>query len=432
MKKSTGLISLEPYKGVRDFYPDEMRRLRYVFGIWRRVLERYGYEEYMSSVLEPAGLYEAKSGEEIVTEQTYRFQDRAGRDVVLRPEMTPTVARMVAKRRRELGFPLRWYSIPNLFRYESPQRGRLREHWQLNADLFGTDSEEADVEILSLACGILSEFGAKAGTYVVKISDVRFLPDLLTNDLKLNAESVHPLIKLLDRKGKLPEEEFSRRLLTLIGSESAKMLEPLIHAGETLLNRMTRDPSAGRASALVNLLKRNGINARLEPFLTRGFDYYTGMIFEIYDTDSRNKRSIFGGGRYDDLLRVFGSGTVPAVGFGLGDVTMAEFLTAHALWPDLLSSVQIALCRAEGASDDFYRHVAIELRAKGLHVVSELRSRRIADQIKAAEQARIPFIICIGGEEEQSRTFRLKELRTRNEESLTLEGVVNRIIQAVK
>ena len=163
-------LSLEPYKGTRDFYPRDQFIQNYIFGVWRRVAQKYGYVEYGASILEETDLYRDKTGEEIVNEQTYSFTDRGGRDVTIRPEMTPTVARMVAQKRKELTFPLRWFSIPNLFRYERPQRGRLREHWQLNCDIFGVDSIEADVEIISLAYDMMKAFGANDENFKIKIN----------------------------------------------------------------------------------------------------------------------------------------------------------------------------------------------------------------------------------------------------------------------
>ena len=178
-------LSLEPYKGTRDFYPEDQFVQNYIFSVWRKVAESYGYLEYGASILEETDLYRAKSGEEIISEQTYSFKDRGDRDVTIRPEMTPTVARMVAQKRRELNFPLRWYSIPNLFRYERPQRGRLREHWQFNADIFGIDSVEADVEIISLAYDIMKAFGAKDENFIIRLNNRRALTKVFS-ELGLN------------------------------------------------------------------------------------------------------------------------------------------------------------------------------------------------------------------------------------------------------
>src|SRR4051812_20586936 len=163
-------LSKQPYKGARDFYPPDKRLQKYMFGVWREVCEKFGYEEYDAPILEPLDIYLAKTGEEIVNEQTYTFKDRGGREVVIRPEMTPTVSRMVAAKRQELSYPLRWYSIPNLWRYERPQRGRLREHWQLNVDIFGVADYSAESEIITLVDTIFKSFGARHDMYEIRLN----------------------------------------------------------------------------------------------------------------------------------------------------------------------------------------------------------------------------------------------------------------------
>ena len=202
MAASKGKLSTEPYKGVRDFYPGDMALQKYLFGVMREVCERFGYVEYSASVLEPAELYEAKTGDEIVKEQTYTFTDRGDRRVTLRPEMTPSVARMVAAHRRELTFPLRWYSIPNVFRYERPQRGRLREHWQLNADIFGVSGIEAEVEIISLAFEIMRAFGAQSSDFEIRLNNRESFNTQLAR-YKLTPAKARELWMLVDRKDKM-------------------------------------------------------------------------------------------------------------------------------------------------------------------------------------------------------------------------------------
>src|SRR5688572_17238157 len=184
-------LSTQPYKGARDFYPEDKRLQKYMFGLMRRVAERYGYEEYDAPILEPLDIYLAKTGDEIVNEQTYAFEDRGGRKVAIRPEMTPTVSRMVAARRQELGFPLRWYSIPNLWRYERPQKGRLREHWQLNVDIFGISGIQAEVELIQVADDILKAFGATHDMYNIRVNNRKLMDFILKDYLKLNPVQVH-------------------------------------------------------------------------------------------------------------------------------------------------------------------------------------------------------------------------------------------------
>jgi len=299
-------LSTESYKGVRDFYPEDMAVQNYIFNVWRKVSEKFGYMEYSASLLEPAELYREKSGEEIVNEQMFTFTDKGGREVALRPEMTPTLARMIAAQRKSLKFPLRWFSMPNLFRYERPQRGRKREHWQLNCDLMGIAGMEAEIEIISLAYAVMKEFGAKDEDFEIRIND-----RVLLNE-KFDSKE---LIKLLDRKNKMSAEEFEKAWQELAG----KPFDVAITANDTI-------------TSILTTLKERGIsNTVFEPTITRGFDYYTGMVFEIFDTSPENNRSLFGGGRYDNLLEIFGVEPVPTVGFGMGDITIRDFLETHNL-----------------------------------------------------------------------------------------------------
>ena len=307
MEKNTKSLSLEPYKGTRDFYPRDQFVQNYIFGVWKRVAERFGYLEYNASIIEETDLYKAKSGDEIVNEQTYSFTDRGGRDVTIRPEMTPTVARMVAQKRKELVFPLRWFSIPNLFRYERPQRGRLREHWQLNCDIFGVDSVEADVEIISLAYGIMKEFGAKDENFTIKLNNRRALTQLF-EEMGLGEEKQKTFRRLLDKKDKV--EDFDQQAKALLGKP--------FNANPV--------PDKETAEVMEKLKKLGIMNIVYEPYLVRGFDYYTGTVFEMYDTNPKNPRALFGGGRYDDLVGIFGVEKVSGVGFCWGDVTTKDFL----------------------------------------------------------------------------------------------------------
>src|SRR3989344_4906381 len=292
-------LSTEPYKGVRDFYPEDMAVQNYIFRIWREVAEKSGYAEYSASILEPAELYRSKGSDEIVNDQMYVFKDKGDREVALRPEMTPTLARMVAAKRRALKFPLRWYSIPNVFRYERPQRGRRREHWQLNCDLLGIAGVEAEVEIISLVHSIMKTFGAKDEDFEIKINSRKIIAAALA-DKNFSEEQVREFTRKLDRGESTPVD---------IHLEPNEEINKLIAA-----------------------LEENDVkNVRFDETLARGFDYYTGMVFEVFDTNPENKRSLFGGGRYDNLLEIFDAEPVPTVGFGMGDITIHDFLETHNL-----------------------------------------------------------------------------------------------------
>lgn len=413
-------LSTEPYKGVRDFYPADMAVQNYIFGKMRKTVESFGYVEYSASILEPTELYEAKSGEELVKEQTYSFKDRGGRSVTLRPEMTPSVARMVAQKRRELIFPIRWYSIPNAFRYERPQRGRLREHWQLNADFFGVAGIEADTEIITLAYQILKDLGAKDSDFEIKINYAGLLSSYLADKFNLKETNANALVKIVDRFGKIPEDNFIKRTEKIINAEQARELINII--------------KSKNASYVKNLdvckqvreeLKKNGIFVTIDPFLTRGFDYYTGIIFEVYDTNPKNKRSIFGGGRYDNLLEIFGTEKIPAVGFGMGDVPIRNFLEVRNLIPEYVSTTDLMLCTLAKENIAYAQKLASKLRKEGLNVGVDLSNKKIGGQIKTADKQGVPFVICIGDEEEKSGKFKLKELKTGKEKEVNEEKITN-------
>jgi histidyl-tRNA synthetase len=286
----------------------------YIFSVWRKVAEEYHYQEYSASILEYADLYRSKGSNEIVNEQMYLFKDKGDREVALRPEMTPSLARMIAAKRKSLKFPLRWYSIPNVFRYERPQRGRRREHWQLNCDLMGVAGIEAEVEIISLAYKIMKEFGAKDQDFQIQISDRAYV-GLELSKLLNDPKSLSAAMRLMDRVSKISEDE----LLTEWKKLSDKPFPRSI-------------PIGGNIQNLKSELKKRGIeNVIFTPEVVRGFDYYTGMVFEVFDTNPENRRSLFGGGRYDNLLEMFGVEPVPTVGFGMGDITIRDFLTTHNL-----------------------------------------------------------------------------------------------------
>ena len=419
-------LSTEPYKGVRDFYPEEQAVQDYIFGKMRKTVESFGYVEYGASLLEPTELYEAKSGEELINEQTYSFKDRGDRSVTLRPEMTPTVARMIASKRRELSFPLRWYSIPNAFRYERPQRGRVREHWQLNADLFGAEGIDADAEIISLAYKILTDMGAKDSDFEIKINFAGILMQYLKKKFDLDKEKANALVKVIDRYGKISEEDFEKRAKDIIGDlpdgKAGKTPELL----DILKKKDIREfDNYEEIKYLEELKDKLDIKVEVDPFLTRGFDYYTGMVFEVYDTNPENNRSVFGGGRYDNLLEIFDAEKVPAVGFGMGDVPVKNFLEVRGLIPEYVSTTDLMLCTLSVENITFAQGLATRLREQGLNVAVDIGERKIDKQIKSADKQSIPFVMCIGDEEEKTGKFKLKELKTGNEVEITEEEIKN-------
>jgi histidyl-tRNA synthetase len=408
-------LSTQPYKGTRDYYPEDMRVRNWLFSTWRQVCLSFGYEEYDAPVLEPLELYTAKTSEEIVNEQTYSFTDRGDRKVVMRPEMTPSVSRMVAAKRQELAYPLRLFSIPNCFRYERPQRGRTREFWQLNADMFGVAGIEAEVEMLLLTDKLMSAFGAKRNMYEIRLNSRKLLNSQIEKaSPKENASAV---LRLIDKRDKMDEAAFTEALTAAV--DQPTQLTAFLDAEDI---GTIDDPAADGLKELLRKAENDGItNVRFVPSTARGFDYYTDIVFEVFDLNPDNNRSMFGGGRYDGLVAEFGVEPVPTLGIAPGDVTMLNFLDSWNLLPSLDAETDIYIAVvgdvAEGAQD-----IAQKLRLQGKNVAVDLSGRKLEKQIKTAEKKGIKQVLFVGEQELTSGQFTLKNLDDGTESSVNLDS----------
>jgi histidyl-tRNA synthetase len=426
-------LSTQPYKGARDFYPEDKRLQKYMFSKMREVAERFGYEEYDAPILEPTELYLSKGNQEIVDEQTYTFMDRGQRSVTIRTEMTPTVSRMVAARRQELAYPVRWYSIPNLWRYERTQRGRLREFWQLNVDIFGVSGIEADHEIILVADQILKSYGARADMYVIQLSSRKLIEELFSGYLGLDNTQKDTFIRLIDRMKKLPHETFVAQadaILTPTQRESGVLDKLLQLLQVTKLEQLPADfqahPSVLDLRQLVDMLKDSRVsNAKFDITLMRGFDYYTDIVFEVSDTDPENNRSMFGGGRYDGLVGLFGVEPVPTVGFGMGDVTLQNFLESHDLLPKLHTETDAYVILVGDGVYEKAQHALAELREMGLKLAVDATGRKMDKQIKSAVKKGVHYAIFIGESELASGQYKLRNLADGTEEAHSLQRIVS-------
>ena len=413
-------VSTEPYKGVRDFYPEDQFIQRYIFEHMERVCELYGYEEYNASILESAELYRAKTSEEIVNEQTYTFTDRGDREVTLRPEMTPTFARMIAARQRDIPMPARWYTIANVFRYERPQRGRLREHWQLNADMVGVSGIQADAEILAMAHAIMQSFGATERDFEIHVSDRRIL-DNIYDTVGVAGELRAHITRLLDRRNKI--DNFTEALTeTLKDTEKTSLL----------IDQIERITSTAYLEELRIALEHMGVNNMVvDTKITRGFDYYTGMVFEVFDTNPENRRSMFGGGRYDNLLSLFGNDPIPTVGFAMGDVTARDFLESHNLLPAYAPATELMIAVVEESAIGHAVRLAQDLRREDVTVAVNFSGKKVGDQIRQADKMKIPFVIAIGSKERESGRYTIKNLATGNEITLPADRITEHLFSAL-
>jgi histidyl-tRNA synthetase len=409
-------ISTESYKGVRDFYPEDQFIQRYIFEHMERVCELFGYEEYNASILESAELYRSKTSEEIVGEQTYTFIDRGDREVTLRPEMTPTVARMFAARSREIPMPARWYSVQNFFRYERPQHGRVREFWQLNADLIGVSGVAADAEIIAMAYALMKSFGAEERDFEIHVSDRRIL-DTIYNDVGIEEDARASITRLLDRRAKL--DNFKEELLKIVADEARTL---------TLIDHIDRTTSTAYLESLRVELGLMGVtNMIVDTKITRGFDYYTGMVFEVFDTAEGNRRSMMGGGRYDNLLSLFGGDPIPAVGFAMGDVTARDFLESHNLLPSYAPATELMLAVIDESAMSHALRLAQDLRREDVSVAVNLSGKRVGDQIRQADKMKIPFVIAIGTQERDSGRYTIKNLSSGAEAELAADRIAEHL-----
>lgn len=403
-------LSTDSYKGVRDFYPADWAVIDAIFARIRATLLAWGYEEYNASPLERSEIYEAKTSEEIVNEQTYTFLDRGNRSVTLRPEMTPTLARMVAAKRRELAMPLRWFSIGNRFRYERPQKGRLREFYQADVDIVGLPEGEADIEIIRLVSAILKVFGASENDFVIRINS-RALLNAACKAAGLKGEAVRQYLRLLDKKAKMTPEAFAAASRALTAKDPFSFIDPK------------------EMQMFVATLRARGVgNAVFDPGITRGFDYYTGMVFEVFDTNPANPRAMFGGGRYDQLVTLFGGDPIPAVGFAIGEVTLADFLETHKLLPSATDG-KPQLYLGTPSPDDIppAQAFADTLRKQGGRVFVNLTEKGLGDQIKDAVKRGIPLFIAYGADEVANQTVRMKILATGEEQGLPVAELPTRL-----
>jgi histidyl-tRNA synthetase len=408
-------LSTQPYKGTRDFYPEDMRIRQWMFGRLRQTLNSFGYSEYDGPMLEPFELYAAKTSEEIVNEQLYWLVDRGERKLAIRPEMTPTLARMVAAKQNELPRPIRWFSIPNLWRYERPQRGRLREHWQLNVDTFGGDALAEDLEICQVIVGIMEGFGAHEG-YEVRLNHRALTNHIFRDILQLDDTRLALAGKLLDAAPKMGHDGFKAALEKEgFSAQQTTVLIGLLDGDPKLKAQLEKHEAYRHLGTLLDHLSELGIGNRFryEPSIMRGFMYYTGMVLEVYDLHPENNRALFGGGRFDNLVGMFGGKPLPGVGFGMGDVTLRNFLETHKLLPDLKAPSGVYIAHLSEGELLASQKLAAELRSKlagKLSVATALAPEKPKKIFSSAERLAARHVIFVGPDDVQSGRFPMKDL----------------------
>jgi histidyl-tRNA synthetase len=405
--------------GFRDFYPEDLALRTHIFETWRRVAGRYGFEEYDGPPLESLDLYTQKSGAEIVG-QLYDFTDKGDRRVALRPEMTPTLARMVAARANGLKKPIRWFSIPQLFRYERQQRGRLREHFQLNCDLIGDSTPLADAEVIALSIDVMRAFGLTSNDVKVRLSDRRVITALLTNAGVADAQ-LADVFQVMDRWYKITDGAVTEMLQKAgLSAATVKNVRELADVGRLVdIERRIGDHTAEfkAFAGVLTALTEMGLGGFVDVDLTivRGLDYYTGTVFEIFDT-GKTLRAICGGGRYDDLTNAIGGIELGAVGFGMGDVVLGELLKDKGLVSPHASSIDVFLAAITDDDLPELLKLAHELRDAGIRVEYSLSyPQAVGKQLKLADARNARLSVVIGPDDRDKGQVILKDLQAKGQ-----------------
>lgn len=424
MKKA--LSNQEP-KGTQDWFPEEFAIRKYIFDTWRKICLRYGFEEYLTPLVESAEIYRAKSGEDIGGKELVTFEDLGGRELSIRPEMTPSVVRMLTKTYASLPKPIKYFSIANFMRNEKPQRGRNREFWQLNCDVFGSESLSADLEVLQLAIDLVLEFDPPQGSFTVAINNRKLIDAVLdlSGTSALSSEIKIAVIRILDKWNKLEKTEIVRRLKEvgleveateiLIKFMESKSLADIIQE----LPVLKTNPGLLETARILESLDDLGYGDLIEfrPSVIRGFDYYDGVVFEVLDNNPENNRAMFGGGRYNGLAEIFGEKNFPAVGFAPGDETFKLFLESWGLLDNIKLSVEekYYLPLLDANLETAVMKLAKEWRSRGFNVLAGLEEQKIGKALDFANKKQINKVIIVGAEEIDKGEYKIKDMSTGEE-----------------
>jgi len=395
------------------------------------VIERYGFARYDGPVLEPVEVYEAKSGREIAERQLYSLQDRGGRRLALRPEMTPTAARMIAANANTLHFPVRWYSHPNCHRYERPQRGRVREHWQINVDVFGSDSHRCEIEIFELIHDMMGALRAPEDAWVLRVSDRGLLAGALTEIVGVPTDSVRDVFGIIDRWEKYPRDALGVEAGELgLDPASFRRLESVLDGGAEILDDLS--PEVRRASPVASILGTGAADLfTFDPRIVRGLAYYTSTVFEVFDRHPANNRALFGGGRYSDLVAMFSDRKIPGIGFGFGDVTLFDFLDVHGLTPEPRPESDVTVIALDGALVDAACELARTLRAAGLRTTVPFEPRKLGKELTRAAGAGNRLAVIVGERELSTGEVLVRDLRTRDQQTVRITDVAHGVARAL-
>ncbi|MGD8633456.1 MAG: histidine--tRNA ligase [Anaerolineales bacterium] len=413
------MTMIQPVRGTRDFYPEDMAFRSWLYGKIREVSEAFGYQEYDGPFLERLELYAAKSGEELVKDQAYVFEDRSGSEIALRPELTPSLARMVAQQGKAILLPLRWWSFGPFWRYESTQKGRSREFFQWNIDLIGFDSPAADAEVVAVGALLFESVGLTPAMIRIKVNNRRLAEERL-GQLGITGAMLPKTFHVIDRKDKLDQEEWASYAAEQ--GLNAEQIEGL----QELMEEVDAWEDSQELVAFFEAAEALGVREYIEydAAIIRGLDYYTGTVYEARDVAGHH-RSILGGGRYDDLVSAVGGDQVSATGFAMGDVVLQLVMEENGVMPDLRPNpANFFVTTFDEESVTASMRLAADLRAAGFRTEWYPEPVRLPRQFKYADRQDIPFTLILGPEEIQANSVAVKDMRTGEQVSVARDELI--------
>ena len=419
-------LSTQPYKGATDFYPKDMIVRNHLFNIWADTAKEFGYEEYDTPILEEAVLYRAKSGDELANTQLYNFFDKGGREVAIRPEMTPSVARIIAAKFNELQKPIRWFNIGKFYRYEKPQKGRDREFFQLNFDIFGVSEMTAEIEVFKYVGMTMKKLGAPKGSYKIYVNNRYLLDYFFDNVMNLDQSMRKATSRAIDNFPKLKQGDFELTLedIGLNKSQIDSLLDFMSYSLDDVRKLVTKSRGADELIATFDLVDELNLDyVEFKPSIMRGITYYTGTVFEIFDTGGENPRALGGGGRYDDLLELFGGDKLPAVGFAMGNVTMVDFMRTYNLLPEIKPETEVYCSLMDKKYYSLCSEITDTLRSEGIKVEQQLVEMPFGKQLGYADKKGFRYVIIIGEDEVAKGVVAVKDLKNKSQQFIKKEDL---------
>ncbi|MHA1439031.1 MAG: histidine--tRNA ligase [Promethearchaeota archaeon] len=438
-------FSKEPLRGMKDFYPEDLREVNWILSIVEEIAELYCYEEFEGPLLEPIEIFAAKSSEELVNEQSFIVEKKKGERLILRPELTPSLARMIARKSQVIKKPIRWYSNPTCYRYERPQKGRRRSFKQVNFDIIGENSLYAEIEIFKIIIDLLTSFGATSEQFQIYYNNRRFIDAVCNLILDIPKDKIPLIYKILDKADKMEESEFEKWLIDSFESEfiiqgilklkDAKELKDFLKDFEDIPENFFKSDGYNELIELEKLIDQTHIKeyCTFAPNVVRGLDYYTGTVFEVFDTGTENTRAIFGGGRYDDLLSLFSDEQLSGIGFGMGVLMLTLFLKTYNLIPeyiykkDYTDTIYIACINKNVAA--YAIELANIIREEYIPCIIDYKFKNLKSQLSKANELGVLITLIIGQKEVQERKITIRNMYTEEQNVINFEDLIENIYQ---